>query len=135
MRLRIVSLIAAIGALAAVSLMTESVQATNQLGKELDLACTSCHDKPGSKLLTDRGKYFELMRTMEGYDEIVDTFQECTACHVRKPGSERLTPRGRRLSRVIRDMEELRAWLVSAHPAGEGTEETADGKSDGDGSP
>ena len=80
------------------------------------LTCTVCHDKPGSKLYTDRGKYYELMGTLEGFDEIVAVFQKCTTCHVKKPGSEKLTAEGRRFSRLMLDMDDLKDWVRSSHP-------------------
>jgi hypothetical protein len=97
------------------------------------LTCTVCHDKPGSKLYTDEGKYYEAMGTLDGYDEVIDAFSACTTCHVRKPGSEKLTRQGREFSRVIRDMEELKEWVLSEHPPvveEKGSEEDA---TDGDG--
>jgi len=91
-------------------------QASNQIAKRENLDCTVCHDKPGSKLLTDGGKYYEEMRTLHGYDEVVSAFSQCTSCHVKKPGSKELTERGERYSWVVKDMEGLRQWLKENHP-------------------
>jgi hypothetical protein len=91
-------------------------QASNRIAKRESLECTVCHDKPGSKLLTDRGKYYEEMRTLDGYDDVVVAFSQCTTCHVRKPGSEALTERGQRYAWVAHDMEGLRQWLRENHP-------------------
>lgn len=90
--------------------------ATPAMGQAEGQVCTVCHDKPGSKLLTDRGKYYETMWTLEGYDEIEGAFGACTSCHVKKPGSKRLTRQGRRVSLVLRDMQELKAWVMARHP-------------------
>ena len=65
------------------------------MGKQEGLSCTVCHDKPGSKLLTDQGKYYETMRTLAGFDELKATFGACTSCHVTKPGSKKLTAKGK----------------------------------------
>ena len=84
-----------------------------ELGK---MKCTACHDKAGSKLLTDQGKFYEFMGTVDGYSEIKGTFGRCTTCHVNKPGSTKLTKKGEKLSSVIADMDELREWLSKEHP-------------------
>lgn len=90
--------------------------ASNDIAKRVDLPCTACHDKPGSKMLTDRGKYFELMGDLAGFEEIKADFGSCTQCHVRKPGSRKLTRYGRRLSLLLRDMQELKAFVMERHP-------------------
>ena len=91
--------------------------ASEEIAKaEGDLTCTVCHDKPGSKLYTDKGKYYELMGSLDGYDAILAVFQKCTTCHVRKPGSKKLTPEGRRFARVMGDMSDLEQWVLSSHP-------------------
>lgn len=98
-------------------LTTPSALASDAIAKaEGDLTCTVCHDKPGSKLYTDKGKYYELTGSLEGYDAIIAVFQKCTTCHVRKPGSKKLTPEGRRFARVMDDMNDLRSWVLSSHP-------------------
>ncbi len=91
---------------------------TQTLAKDTALACGSCHDKPGSKLLTDKGKYYELMRTTQGFDQLKATFGACTSCHVAKPGSQRLTRRGQAFQLMVIDMEGLREWMQVHHPAG-----------------
>ena len=92
------------------------VVATDEIAEQQDLKCTACHDKPGSKLLTDKGIYFESKRTLEGFDKIEGAFGKCTTCHVRKPGSDKLTKKGKELAEVVDSMEELRAWLDENHP-------------------
>ena len=90
-------------------------RASNAIAKAEGLTCTTCHDKPGSRLLTDRGKYYEQMRTLAGYDKVI-AFAECTACHVRKPGSTKLTATGRHFAAAVGDMRGLRQWLEENHP-------------------
>ena len=108
--------VAIVAGLAAL-LTTPSAFASEAIAKaEGDLTCTVCHDKPGSKLYTDKGKYYELTGSLEGYDAIIAVFQKCTTCHVRKPGSKKLTPEGRRFARVMDDMNDLRSWVLSSHP-------------------
>ncbi len=97
--------------------LTGPARASNEIAKQEDLVCTVCHDKPGSKLLTDQGKYYEAVATLDGYDEVKAVFGSCTHCHVKKPGSLRLTREGRRFARVIDGMEELRQWMMAIHPA------------------
>ncbi len=104
-------------------LVDQSAIASNEIAKQEDLVCTSCHDKPGSKLLTDQGKYYELMRTLDGYDDVTQVFGECTTCHVKKPGSTRLTQTGRMFQRLIGDMSGLRAYLEEQHPMADAPEE------------
>lgn len=108
-------LIALLAALA-VTAAPGPLAASNQIAKETGLVCTACHDKPGSKLLTDRGKYYELMGSLDGFDQLTGTFGRCTFCHVRKPGSDKLTREGRKLAEVAGSMEELRQWLAETHP-------------------
>ncbi|HBL29770.1 MAG TPA: hypothetical protein DD490_23285, partial [Acidobacteria bacterium] len=52
-------------------------QASNQIAEDTGLTCTVCHDKPGSRRLTDKGKYFEATRTLDGYEQLTD-FASCT---------------------------------------------------------
>jgi hypothetical protein len=99
-----------------ISLAGMPAGASNQIAEREGLQCTVCHAKPGSKRLNDRGKYYEEMRTLDGYDEVIAAFSECTACHAGKPGSKKLTDRGRAFSFAVRDMEGLRQWLMESHP-------------------
>ncbi|HEX4955797.1 MAG TPA: hypothetical protein VF017_20610 [Thermoanaerobaculia bacterium] len=118
-----------IGLAAAVAVGSLFVQnlawGTETLAKETTLACGACHDKPGSKLLTDKGKYFELMRTTEGFDQLKATFGACTSCHAAKPGSQRLTRRGQAFQLMVIDMEGLREWMKTHHPVAPGEEPTS----------
>jgi hypothetical protein len=113
----------------AVLLPAGSARASNAIAAKTGLVCTTCHDKPGSKLLTDRGKYYELMGNLEGFDEINEAFGKCTTCHVKKPGSTKLTAEGKRLARAIENMDALRALVLAKHPnppASEGPGEGGD---------
>ena len=103
-------------ALAAVLTASEAMASEEIAEAEGGMACTVCHDKPGSKLYTDQGKYYEATGSLQGFDQIIDAFRACTTCHVKKPGSERFTPQGRRFVGVMRDMTELRDWAMKAHP-------------------
>lgn len=92
-------------------------------------ACTACHDKPGSKLMTDRGKYWELLGSFEGYDDLQASFGRCTTCHVREPGSAKLTKTGKKYRSLLQTMDGLREWVMQPHPvapADEGAEPDAD---------
>jgi len=75
------------------------IMATPDMAKQNDLKCTVCHDKAGSKLLTDKGIY-----------------GRCTSCHVRKPGSKKLTKEGQKFADVVDTMVELQEWLNKRHP-------------------
>jgi hypothetical protein len=99
-----------------VSTLGAPAGASNKIAQRENLQCTVCHDKPGSRLLTDRGKYYEVMRTLDGYDEVIAAFSECTACHVSKPGSTKLTERGKQFQLVVQDMQGLRRWVAENHP-------------------
>ena len=91
--------------------------ASEKVAKETGRECTVCHDKPGSKRLTDSGKYYEAMHTLDGFDEIKSSFGRCTTCHVNKPGSKKLTKKGQQLAASVKDMNELREWVKQNHPA------------------
>ncbi len=93
-----------------------SLHASEEIGEAEDLVCTSCHDKPGSKLLTGKGKYYEVMRTIDGYEEVTRVFGPCTNCHRRKPGSKKLTSVGRRFGEIVGGMEGLKELLLMEHP-------------------
>ena len=94
-----------------------AVRASNAIAKQEAVACTTCHDKPGSRLLTSEGKYYELKRTLAGHDELIAAFGSCTNCHVRKPGSAKLTREGRQLRDLGKDMAGLEQWILAGHTA------------------
>ena len=120
---RLVILLSAGAVVAALLWPGATVRASNEIAKEEGLACTSCHDKPGSKLMTDRGKYYDLMGTFEGYDKVIKTFGKCTTCHVKKPGSMKLTRMGKRYYDLVNNMEGLRDLLEGEHPGSSTAEE------------
>ena len=104
-------------ALAAAALLVPAARGTDRIGEQEKVACTVCHDKPGSKLLTDKGKYYETARTLAGFDELKANFGACTTCHVSKPGSKKLTRQGKQFQELVGDMEGLKAWMKEHHPA------------------
>ena len=84
MKLTVVSTLATVATLAAllaaaILLPARPAAATEAMGKSTALACTACHDKPGSKLLTAKGKYFETMGSLEGYEALEVAFKDCTS--------------------------------------------------------
>ena len=91
--------------------------ASNTIAKETGQACTVCHDKPGSRLLTSEGKFFEVTRSLDGYEEFTASYGSCTNCHLRKPGSQKLTKEGRLMLDLGKDMEALKKWVLEMHPA------------------
>lgn len=101
---------------ALVAFLPQSASATKAMAQQENLECTSCHDKPGSKLLTDRGLYYELMGSFDGYAQLQGKFERCTSCHSKKPGSKKLTETGEKYKFVADDMEGLRTWLMEQHP-------------------
>lgn len=102
----IVALVAA-GLLLGGLALTHPASATKTIAQQQDLSCTVCHDKPGSKRFTDRGKFYELMGDFDGYEELTAKFGECTTCHKRRPGSTKLTTEGKRWAEIHGDMEAL----------------------------
>jgi hypothetical protein len=96
---------------------TSWVLADEKIAKQTDQRCTVCHDKPGSKLLTDKGLYFETTGSLEGFDELATSFGKCTSCHVRKPGSTKLTGEGKKMAELVDSMSELKEWVEEKHPA------------------
>ena len=117
----IVKLVVAVAALGLL-LGGNALMANDEIGRETGEKCTLCHDKPGSKLLTDKGIYYDTQLTLEGYDEIKGSFGRCTSCHVRKPGSDKLTKEGKKMAEMVDSMEELREWLAENHPEATGGE-------------
>jgi len=109
--------VTAAGALVVVAFFAGTLASgSEKVGKQENLSCTTCHDKPGSKLLTDKGKYYESMRTLAGFEDLEATFGACTSCHISKPGSKKLTAQGRHFRDLVRDMEGLREWMKLNHP-------------------
>lgn len=110
-------ILTAVGMTAAVAFLAGTLASgSEKLAEQESLSCTACHDKPGSKLLTDQGKYYETMRTLSGFDDLKATFGACTSCHVTKPGSKKLTAKGREFQELVKDMEGLGVWMQEHHP-------------------
>ena len=47
---------------------------------------------------------------------MTEIFGQCTSCHVRKPGSLKLTATGRRFAGLVDDMDGLKELLDREHP-------------------
>ena len=103
-------------ALAGTVLIAGAALSSEKIAKETGQSCTTCHDKPGSKLLTDTGKYFETMHSLDGYSDLKQSFGRCTSCHVSKPGSTKLTKKGKQFADIVKDMSALKDWLKEGHP-------------------
>ena len=97
-------------------LLAGTALASQKIATATGKSCTSCHDKPGSKLLTDQGKYYESMHSLDGYDKVRESFGKCTSCHVRKPGSHKLTKKGQQFAGMVKDMPGLAQWMKEGHP-------------------
>jgi hypothetical protein len=108
-RLGVWALVAALAVSGAVTLATE------RLAQEEKVECTVCHKTEGSKKLTDKGKYYETLRTLNGYDKLTEKFGNCSYCHKNKPGSDKLTKEGKRIRDVVRNMDGLFEWLKEGH--------------------
>jgi len=84
-----------LAAIAAASLVVATAAyATPEMAKWEGLKCTVCHDKAGSKLLTSKGMYYELKKTLAGYNQLIEEYKKCTTCHSQEPGNKTLTPEG-----------------------------------------
>jgi len=107
-----------LGVLTLVGLLAASgagTLATEKLAGKENVDCTVCHKKAGGKKLTDKGKYYETLRTFNGYDKLTEKFGNCLYCHKHKPGSKRLTKEGKRLAQIVKDMDGLFEWLQEGH--------------------
>lgn len=89
--------------------------ASPRLAEKENVECIDCHRKPGSQRLTNKGKYYEALRTFEGYDRLTEKFGDCSHCHKRKAGSKRLTKEGERVRAIVKDMKGLFEWLKEGH--------------------
>ena len=105
---------------------TSWLLADQEIAEKTDQRCTACHDKPGSKLLTDKGLYYESQGTLDGFDALKGSFGRCTSCHVKKPGSEKLTSEGKKMAELVDSMQELKKWLAENHPEADDEKEDKD---------
>jgi len=80
-----------------VVLIATSAIATDAIAEKEQLKCRVCHTRNGSKRLTDKGKYYELKRTLDDFDLLIHVYKKCTACHSREPGDKTLTSKGEML--------------------------------------
>ncbi len=103
-------------ALVAAALTAGASLANERIASTTKTTCTSCHDKPGSKRLTDTGKYYETVKTLDGYAALNASFGRCTTCHDTKPGSQKLTRRGTQFAAFAKDMPALNQWMREGHP-------------------
>lgn len=92
--------------------------ATEKVGEQEELACNVCHtdEEQSAETLTDQGLYYQYLRTLDGYDQVLERFESCTYCHDEVAGSKRMTPQGYRFQWMMEDMAGLRAWLEENHP-------------------
>jgi len=94
----------------------KATNASEEIAEEQDLACDVCHVDPEADQLTDRGRYFEYLRTLEGYEAVIERFGRCIFCHVQEAGSEEFTQEGMRFRWMMDNMQGLKTWLDENHP-------------------
>lgn len=93
--------------------------ATEEFAQAESLDCSHCHVDSEPTRLTDPGRYYQFMETLDGYDKVLERFGRCTFCHVDEAGSLEMTNDGRRFRWMMADMKGLQAWLEAEHPGGE----------------
>ena len=104
-------------ALAIAGMPTPAV-GSETIGEQEGLDCQVCHAnvEAAAETLTDRGLYYQYLRTLDGYAQVLEKFESCTYCHADGVGSQGLTPEGHRFRWMMEDMVGLRAWLEENHP-------------------
>lgn len=107
-----------------------TVSANQEIADREGAECVTCHVDAESQELTDEGMFYELMGSFEGFELLQEKFDECTACHVGKPGSKELTYTGEKYKWVADDMEGIRVWLMQQHPAPAENEPAPESESD-----
>jgi hypothetical protein len=105
-----------LSALTLAGLATLPVLATEQIASKEGVKCTVCHEKRGRPEFSDKGKYYEYKRTLEGYDVIVRKFKKCTLCHVKEPGNSQLTHTGMELKTRDVTMDHLAGRCPATEP-------------------
>jgi hypothetical protein len=90
--------------------------ASEAIAEQEGMACSVCHVDPETDRLTDQGRYYQSMRSLSGFEAVVQKFGRCAYCHVQEAGSLELTEEGNRFRWMMEDMEGLRAWLDENHP-------------------
>ena len=93
--------------------------ASEEVAAEQELECQLCHADQGIGFLTDQGRYFQYMGSLDGFDEVTEQFGSCLYCHVQETDSLKLTREGQRFYWMMEDMEGLGAWLEENHPSPE----------------
>ena len=98
--------------------MPAPASGSEKIGEQEGLECQVCHAnvEAAAETLTDRGLYYQYLRTLEGYEQLLQRFENCTYCHADGAGSKGLTPDGYRFRWMMEDMVGLRAWLEEHHP-------------------
>jgi hypothetical protein len=101
---------------------------SEEIAEQQSLECQVCHADVEADIqtLTDRGLYFQFVRTLDGYEQVLEKFQSCTYCHADRAGSQHLTSEGYRFRWMMEDMAGLRAWLEEHHPRPANEDESAD---------
>jgi len=94
------------------------VLATEEIGEQEEIDCQVCHADLDQSVetLTDQGLYYQYMKSLAGYERVLERFNTCSYCHVDKAGSPALTAEGHRFQWMMEDMVGLRAWLDESHP-------------------
>lgn len=113
-------------------IVTGRAEATDEIGAQEETDCALCHLDPeqGAETLTDQGLYYQYMKTLDGYGQVLERFDRCTYCHVDRAGDQALTPQGHRFRWMMDDMAGLRAWLEENHPRPENDEGGEDSSDD-----
>ena len=93
-----------------------STEGTEEVAAAESVECAVCHVEDEQSLLTDQGRYFQYLGTLDGFEAVIDRFGSCSYCHVQEADSVELTREGVRFRWMMEDMEGLKAWLEENHP-------------------
>jgi len=96
-----------------------TIWATEEIAQQESLECQVCHPDQGAELLTDQGRYYQYMGSLDSFDQVMGKFGSCIYCHVQEADSVKLTREGQRFRWMMEDMEGLKAWLEENHPSPE----------------
>jgi hypothetical protein len=99
-----------------VLIATGMATGSEEIAEQQELECTVCHGDNEGSLLTDQGRYFQYLGTLEGFEQVIEKFGHCSYCHVREAESVELTREGFRFRWMMEDMEGLKDWLEENHP-------------------
>jgi hypothetical protein len=100
--------------------------ASEEIASEQGLECQLCHGDQGTGFLTDQGRYFQYMGSLDGFDQVTEQFGSCLYCHVQEADSIKLTREGQRFYWMMEDMQGLKAWLEENHPSPEAEVDDSD---------